>query len=702
MPKPKVRRLRQRLVLALCGVLLALVGTVVTAQPAAAECTPGNVPQLAGSGLPGLIDDKTSAEDPTTKYGQYGWAGLRWTTCDLDRSALGIPREDTLDVKIDTFLGNLGLGLAVTLAATMTQLHQWAVYPGALLAPIDGLLTDITNAVKDSTWTPWVAAFIIAAAVGVCMIAFRGEVRRAWRTVAAVGLACLAIAWISTPVVSTRLANDSGSSPSGPLQFETVRMSGAEHAATVFDGAAASIVSSVDTNIAKTKPKGDDQPTDDDEARGAILQDKLLWSLWARGELGGQAAAAKYGEDLYKAAAVKWSDAASVDSDKRRQEFSKVAERIQKDDPATYDQLRGASLGRSGYGLLAAVIMGCIALIRIPAELMMIAGLLVMRVLVMFAPVLALAAILESTRPVAKAGLKIAIASVVNVAIYGVIASIHAAATGFIVTKAQNLALATAGIVVLTIVVWLIAKPFRSVTRPATGQQAADAMTSAGDNAASMPGRWFGGITSGLGALAGSYLGSKPRGGGSPGAAPESPHQDQPESIRSNPLPYPLPWPNMPPPNPPAPSPPAPPNPPGSPGGSYPVLVPEVEGGPDGAPALSGGPSRPPLPPGAASDSAELPAAESRVTIAIEAPGNGSPVPIGVSPAGGGTGRYEYELEPELFRPDQVVIPGEVVSVRDDLVVSHAPLALAEPERGPDGRLTAEVFRPDSELVGAR
>lgn len=472
------RRWTRRLVIMLCTVLAAAVVVLGGTQPASADdCKPSSVPDHAGSGLPGLIDSKSAGKNPTTKYGHYGWSGLQWTTCDLDSNMVGIPKNDAANATLDKTVGNFELGIGTALGALMTQLHQWATHPGQIMKPIDSLIGGIAGAVKKSTWTPWVTAAIIVAAIAVILNAFRGEVRQAGKTTAAVFLACLAVAWLTAPIAAQ--AQDSSPTQRWGQGLHENDRSGALYAAQAFDGVAASIASDVDKSMTgiKSVSAGSVQ-----EARGATLQDNILYEIWARGELG---SSWKKAGKLYRAGTVNWTDTdkGEIDSDAKQDEFNDQAQKIKDSDENAYDTLRGVNGGRTGFGALAVVIMGCMALVRVPAELLVLAGLLVMRVLVMFGPVLALTAIVPATRSVAISAVKIALASVVNVAIYGVIAAVYAVIVGAIATNANNLALATVGIIGLTIVVFLITKPFRSVTRLATGKQAGEAMEGAGDAA---------------------------------------------------------------------------------------------------------------------------------------------------------------------------------------------------------------------------
>lgn len=131
-----------------------------------------------------------------------------------------------------------------------------------------------------------------------------------------------------------------------------------------------------------------------------------------------------------------------------------------------------------------------------------------MRLAVMLAPIFALAGILKSTRPYAKAALKMTIASVVNVAIFGIVASVHTGIVGITVARSTNI-VQTLFVVLGVVIIWMLSKPFRSPTRLATGQAAADAL----EGAASAPSNALNSIKGMVGAavpsMIGSYIGSR-------------------------------------------------------------------------------------------------------------------------------------------------------------------------------------------------
>lgn len=464
------------------AVLVISAGLITGGAGAAlAECKPEAVPNYAGSGLPGDID--TPVENPsTTKYGTYGWGGYRWYTCDL-----GMGPEVTNDpVAVgDTWIGNVELGGATTLGAVMTQLHQWVADPGEIMAPIDDTIEAISDAIKTATWEAYAPALIILAGALIVLGARTGDVRKAMNNVVAVLITMLVIAWVFTPRAG---------------------QPGSVAAAQTFDGVVNEIVGGVDRSIL-TSTGVATEGVSDDEARGATFADLIIYPIWSRGAIGAQSGkdADKLAEALYQGAAVSYADAGAAKADDYRDKYDEAASQIKDQNEGWYKTLQGKGYNRAGQGFLALAMMVIISWIRIPAELLVLIGLLVMRLAVMFAPIFALAGILETTRPYAKSALKMTIASVVNVAIFGIIASVHTAIVSVVVVHNKGEIIKSLFIVLsLTVIVWMLSKPFRSPTKLATGADAASAL----EGAASAPSNAIESLKGLVGMAAGSAMGS--------------------------------------------------------------------------------------------------------------------------------------------------------------------------------------------------
>lgn len=641
------------------------------------DCQPDGVPNYAGSGLPGMIDDPVEKPSGKTLYGEYGWAGLRWTTCDL-----GTGPDMTADpeAKFDTMLGNWLLGAATMLGALMVELHEWAANPGEVMEPVDDIVTEITLLVRRVVWSEWGPVVILIAAGMIIAGANRGEMRSALRTIAALGVACLAMGWIAA----------------GPTS-----------AAQTFDGVVSKFVDGVDQDVLGITQ---DENMPAGEARGATFADKILYPIWERGQVGDDPDARKeYGRQFYELAAVKYADADDVDAEDRREEYGETAENVKDENPTWYDSVRGKSYNRTGYGGMALLMMVATAVIRIPAEALMVLGLLVVRLVVMFGPVFALAAIPEATRKVGSSSVKMVAASVVNAALFGMIASVHTGIVGALVRNSSSLEVAAFILCVLTVVIWIMSKPFRSITKPVDAASVGGRMEGLSD----LPGN---AVKQVAGSFLGSYMGSK---SGTEEGMEESRHEteegsyvdqrrqtvvfvrqedfsraDDPDHVDSQRVDVD--------------NEDAQADRPGLPPGNVRSTPPALSKGtgPDDDDSGDGGQDRPiPLDAKPSSEDDEVYVPPPRETTGDRVHVTTDPVELPVSrqeakETGTGVGPGQQVVAGEVTEGDRG--PAEYGGVRGPTEVEvEVPVRLVEPERDANGELTYEIFRPGQDDVSA-
>jgi len=444
--------------LGIVGILAAILLVFAPISPAAAECKPPGVPDYAGAGITGTIDPRI--EDPSggNNYGEYGWAGLRWNNCDIRE--FGAPADDLLAV-VDTWTGNGLMGAAVGEAAIMTAMHKWTADPSALLAPIDEKIVQLSTITSELFFGEWAYALIVFAAVGVLVAALTRSVRKALVTVLAI---CAAVTFMA--IVSTF-----------PLEI-----------AQSTDGVASSIVSAADAKALEYAgiPANADEGqmyANTDEATGAILNDAMLQPLWRMGQTGSMDWL-KTTDDMFMTSTASWAEVdAGYDPAEKRDSYNAAVD-VVKNDPATanqYQSVKGQSYNRTGAGAGAMFMMTVVALIRIPAEAYMFLGMLVIRFIPLIGPVFAALAIPEQTRGAAITALKIVAAAVFNVIVFGVIASVHTATTAILYVNPTNLFVSTLLSTLITFLLLKLSKPYRSVTKLATGNQVAKELADAPD-----------------------------------------------------------------------------------------------------------------------------------------------------------------------------------------------------------------------------
>lgn len=460
--------------LASVGMLLAIFAVFVPTSPAFAECKPDGVPAYAGTGISGAIDPQTAKPSGGNYYGEYGWSGLRWNNCDIHK--FGDVTDDLVAV-IDTWGGNALLGIAAVEGSVMTAMHKWTADPTATLKPIDDKIVQLSTITQTVLFDDWAFPVIIFAAIGILVGALTKQVRTALMT-----LLCTALALGFVSIVGMF-----------PLAI-----------AQSTDGVASSIVSAADARAleyagiptdASGAAKGEHLTTaTTEEATGAILNDAMLQPMWRLGQTGSSNWVGST-DAMFKASTASWSEVKDgYKPEDKRDAYNTAVDDVKNDNKTAnqYQTIKGQSYNRAGAGFVGALMMTTVGLIRIPAEALMFLGMLVIRFVPLLGPIFALMAIPAVTRGATVGALKIVAASVYNVVVFGVIASIHTAITAILYVNSLNLFVSTLISIIVTFLLLKLSKPFRSVTKLATGaavsQQLADAPNAPGNAAKALLG----------------------------------------------------------------------------------------------------------------------------------------------------------------------------------------------------------------------
>ncbi|WP_460461646.1 TrbL/VirB6 family protein [Arthrobacter pigmenti] len=447
---------RRHITAVLFVALLTMAFLVLTPSPEAqaASCTPPGVPEDAGSGIPGMFDSPTKNPSGETYYGQYGWAGLQWHVCELGGPIAGNEWAGDTQAGLDTWIGNLFMGLAVGIAALLAGAHKMNANPTETLAPFDALVVDLSELVRTTIIENWTVPVLTVVGIGIIVAAIKKKPRPAIIT-AAVTMASLGfIALVG----------------SAPMKL-----------AHTVDGVVADVITASDKQALKAA--GIDAPPD--EAVGAIFNDRILWPLWALGQTDTQAqntpepgaaeSETNFTNRFYRINAST-SEEAGGDPEQAREAYNELYEEVENSDQSHMIQtIKGQSYNRTGMGFIALVEMLFVAAIRGPAEILLFASALVFRFTPVIGPIFALFACFEKTRSIAVFGLHVLAAAVINVAIFGIIAVLHLATLGYMVnTFALGAVLLISG--VLTYLFWKLAKPFRSLTTLARADDFVESM----------------------------------------------------------------------------------------------------------------------------------------------------------------------------------------------------------------------------------
>ncbi|MEV8026833.1 hypothetical protein [Cellulosimicrobium funkei] len=384
----------RRLVVLLLAVGLLVAGPALAAsaapQPAAGPvamkaCAPAPEPASPFAGLPGKLYGKpatASDGDPFTDPGVkiadvYGY-DYAWV--DYDNGC--IPGSDVLP-KAQTGIANFLTAGAASVSAFTHSLFSLVVRPD-FMSPLDGVLTDATDAIKGGFWDPWATVILILVAAGVLLAAARSEVSTAVTTVGWALLVLVGATFIMSYPVASAQAVDS-------LVQTTVAASA--RGIGVDDGGSRTGANSAQSGI--------------DSMFDTINRD-TYYSAWLEGTLGSadSAVAREYGPDLFHASHLTWSEAETVRDDPdagraivdaKKALWVKTAAAVEGADSGAYAHLTGEK-GRWDATAMVVVRVGLMMPFLVVAAIFIVIAYVATRVFVPLAPGLAVVGLLYSAQ----------------------------------------------------------------------------------------------------------------------------------------------------------------------------------------------------------------------------------------------------------------------------------------------------------------
>lgn len=450
------------------GPTLAVLVTLLTllcpstayAIPGISDCKEAPTPQVPGRGFTSMFGDPAKvppAEDPfaagakTTVYEQYGYAGVgHWATYDLGCG--GAARDP--QAAIDNFFGNITMSFA-TIAVAITNAVTQAARAPAFLGVFNPLMVRVSQALMRGVALVWIPLVLALAAV--LMIA-RAHREQTARNVQAIGWAVFVLVAL------------------------TVLVRWPVEAGTAADRTVTSAVGAADQGLAKVQTGG---PGTGSGAAGQVLWESVLWRPWLTGVFGDydSATARKYGPDLFKATALSWSEKATLEADPdgagkrivegKRKSFEDIAAKVKAEDPDAYEHLQGKAGGRMVMGGWAMATAAMILPFLFMSALLLLAGFMLLRLLVVMFPLVATIGVLDSASGVVRGVFRMALACLLNMFLFGIMSMVAAVFIGFTMLGAGLpgwLALLLSAVMMWLF--WHITKPFRSLTRMVTANSA--------------------------------------------------------------------------------------------------------------------------------------------------------------------------------------------------------------------------------------
>ncbi|MBO3102214.1 hypothetical protein [Cellulomonas fengjieae] len=281
-------------------------------------------------------------------------------------------------------MANVLLGGSASVSAFTHGLFGLVVTPD-FLAPLDGVLTSATSAIKGGFWDPWVTAMLILVAAGVLIAASRAEVSSAVTTVGWALLVLVGATYVmSYPVASARAVD------------ELVQTTIATSAQAI--GAADSGPEGESSNRAQAAL---------DDMFDTINRD-VFYGAWLEGTVGSSdsAVAREHGPDLFRASHLSWSEAETVKNnpgagqaiiEAKKDLWVSTAAAIEREDSGAYQQLTGNN-GRWDAAATVALRIALMMPFLVIAAVFIVVAYIATRVFVPLAPAFGVLGLLYATQ----------------------------------------------------------------------------------------------------------------------------------------------------------------------------------------------------------------------------------------------------------------------------------------------------------------
>lgn len=436
---------------ALVGVIVAVfvLSTPVAwaGGPDNDDCADAPTPELTGRGLTGAIDPPTTNAAPKSIYADYSYAGQIWNLYDNVDDTLGVCFDP--GGTIENWLGNQMFDVAKVVTAGANTLHH-AINKGGLSDQVDGFIAAAAHKGYSGIGAPFIPLALIIMGIVVMRHTLSGDNRQVvgagGRTLAMLFVVSMAL----SPLVYTAFAD---------------RM--------LFGGisdAQSKVLSALYGNARSGARPADIPPTK--------LHEAVVYRNWLRGEFGDQndPMAKKFGRMLTDAqgytVAQSRGDAAHDEHVKQNKEKEFVHVASEMHDKGDYASFTGRS-GRVGSGAIAMIQGLTISLFTLGANASVLLAQLLLRAMVLFAPLIGFACLLPGrARTYARAGLTfMAIGFVMTV-----VTIFYTYVIGLIQSAGMPIGLELLCTTALTLFVWYFARPFKRLKDMATSMSDATGM----------------------------------------------------------------------------------------------------------------------------------------------------------------------------------------------------------------------------------
>lgn len=423
---PGVRRARGVLAVA---AILGLQMFVLAPQAMAAECTEPPIPERPGAGMVGAIDpvapDKGDLLNDTN-YSKYSYAGTVWNVYD-DNCVLSKSVTDP-EATIDTWAGNQMFNIGKNIVGATNGLHYAMLSNNSMLAPLDDAVEQGARTFYDNVYVRWFAL----AAVVLAVLLFRQIWRGDLATIGRRGMWALGGMWLAASALAI-----------GP------------------------VYSQVDSLLLEqtSEIQGGFLPADSDErhALPESLYDNVIYTNWLRGEFGDPDSekAKRFGPELLAAQAWTVDEMPSADNQARIEEKQNQYRALPDKLGSSAGFFKGTDGSRTGAGFLAMFQGFAYSLFPLLAKAAVLLAQVLLRVLLLGAPLIGLAAMVSPTLLPKVA--RVAGAVLLSVLMLSALAGMHALLLNLIFATRSELSLLAQILLatLLTVIFLMIGRPIR-------------------------------------------------------------------------------------------------------------------------------------------------------------------------------------------------------------------------------------------------
>ncbi|WP_203934502.1 DMT family transporter [Virgisporangium ochraceum] len=430
-----------------------------------AGCVKAPTPSTPDSGMAGWFATMPSQDlresGRTDRYTKYGYAGYDYTTYDLEGGCASTALHP--DFKFEHTVANGEFLLATSVIGASNAVREKAWVPDSMWGWADPLVETATRAVYEKVFT--VFGGVTLAVVGLYLL-WRSRQSDMSATMTTVGWAILIM------VAVTAVA-----------KWPTSSANAADNTLMASLGVIHQALGPQDKTISADQCRNPNASACEDNRSPALrasdtVTEGLVYRNWLRGLLGSadSETAKRYGPILYNAKSFSWNEAVEVRNnpelrqkiiDQKAEQWNKVAQQIEKEDPEAYEYLQGErGMDRIGSGFIAILAAVCFALFDLTASLLVLLGFLIFRWAVIALPVLGTVGLLRPASTGIRRLANAVVAAVFNILIFGTGAAIYLFAVSLIIETDTLPGWLQVVLILLTGVVgWTLLRPYRRITQ---------------------------------------------------------------------------------------------------------------------------------------------------------------------------------------------------------------------------------------------